>query len=292
MKFLCSNCFYEKEIPPDAEAKYSGKNVACPKCKLKSRVEPNVITPILTAPPVRVVAKRKRWPLFVGLGCALPLASLLAFAAIVIFVDSSSRRVVPPAFTESVDVDATTTLTATYHNNTIYIPLNTDYYQCVPYANRWIEIDIVRNGKHIEPTAGFFDIDGKPTELTCKTSNIRICDCSVVNGCTICIDPKAPGTFTISIGFMGKQVHCNMEFVQVPVRVFDGSNLPQKTKELIEQIGFPDSKTKVLAKKSRATVDGFPHELTGVYEHWRYTKFPKLIIATSHDDVIGIMTEH
>ena len=91
---------------------------------------------------------------------------------------------------------------------------------------------------------------------------------------------------------MGKQVDCKMEFIQVPIHVFDNIDLPQKTKDLVKKIGFPDSKTSVLAEKSRQTVDGFPHELTGFYEHWRYKKFPKLIIATSHDEVIAIMTEH
>jgi hypothetical protein len=248
-----------------------------------------------TSPPsigVGVVAKQKRWQLFVGLGCGLPL-TLLAMAAIVIFANSIPRRNIPPAFTEFVEVDATTTLTASYGHKTIYIPLNTDYYQCVPYGNRRIEVHIVRNGWSLTPTAGYFDIDGKPTELTCESSDIAIADCSVVNGSSVYIDPKAPGKCTISIGFMGKQVHCNIEFVQIPLRVFDGNDLPQKTKELIEKIGFPDSKKRVYATKSGDTVDGFPHELTGVYEHWRYTKFPKLIIATSSfDDVIGIMTEH
>ena len=172
MKFLCSNCFYEKEIPPEAEAKYAGKNVACPKCKLKSKVEQDVVTVIHAPPPIAVVAKRKRWPLICGWGVAI--------AAVVIFVVSMPRRSIPATFSESVDVDAATSFTAAYHNEKIYIPINTDYYQCIPYVNRWIQIDIVRNGKRIEPTAGLFDIDGKPTELTCKSSNNRICECSVI----------------------------------------------------------------------------------------------------------------
>jgi hypothetical protein len=296
MKFLCSNCFYEKDIPPDAEAQYAGKIVTCPKCKLKSRVDPGTGTtmpPPIVAATNSSAAKSSRLPLILGLGCGIPILALIALASLLFLVPSGSRSSASSAFIESVDVDDNTTLTARYDYQRIYIPLNTDYRQCIPYANRWIEIEIVRNGKRLEPTAGLYNIYGTPTELTCKTSDPRVCECSIVNGSSVCLDPKNPGEFTITIEFMGKQVQCNLEFFQVPVRVFDfyGNERPQKTSELIKENGFPDAKKVVFVKKSGETIDGFRHELTGVYEHWRYEQFPGLIIATSHDEVIAIMTE-
>ena len=295
MKFLCSNCFYEKEIPPDAAPKYAGKNVTCPKCKLKSRVAPDSPghepTPIGAAVS-QTSRKSSKLPLVLGLGCGIPILGVIGLAWLLFLLPSVSRTTAPAAFVESVDVDNSIKLTARYHNDKIYIPLNTDYYQCIPYDNRWINIEISRDGNRLEPTSGLFNIGGKPTELSCKTNDAQICDCSIVNGTSACLDPKAPGKFTISIEFMGKQVNCDIEFIQIPLRVYDDNELPQKTAELIEKIGFPDSKKRVHAEKSGQTVDGFPHELTGVYEHWRYDKFPGLIIATYSDDVIGIMTEH
>ena len=293
MKFLCSNCFYEKEIPPDAAPKYAGKNVTCPKCKLKSRVDPDSSSPTEEPLPIATVSsaspKASKLPLILGLGCGIPILGLIALASLLFLMPSATSN--PAAFVESVDVNDSITLTAQFHNDKIYIPLNTDYYQCIPYDNRWIDIEIIRNGNRLEPTAGLFNIDGTPTELSCKTNNTRICECSIVNGNSACLYPKAPGKFTVSIEFMGKQVHCNIEFIQIPLRVYDDNELPQKTAKLIEKIGFPDSKKQVHAKKSGETVDGFPHELTGVYEHWRYDRFPRLIIATYNDDIIGIMTE-
>ena len=38
MKFSCQNCGYSKQIPLQESAKYAGKLVGCPKCKVKSRV--------------------------------------------------------------------------------------------------------------------------------------------------------------------------------------------------------------------------------------------------------------
>ena len=62
MKFLCSNCFYEKEIPPSAEQKYAGKNVTCPKCKLKSKVDASPADRESAPPPIPVAAASKACP--------------------------------------------------------------------------------------------------------------------------------------------------------------------------------------------------------------------------------------
>ena len=103
---------------------------------------------------------------------------------------------------------------------------------------------------------------------------------------------KKPGLVTITIGISQKQVECDFEFVQVPIRVYDGIKSPQKARELVESIGFPDSKTEVYVTDTYNKFDGFEHEYTGSFEHWRYDKFPGLIIAVSRDDVIAIATEN
>ncbi|MDZ4818838.1 MAG: hypothetical protein SGJ20_07680 [Planctomycetota bacterium] len=229
-------------------------------------------------------------PLYIGVGSGLFVLALVVLIAIVLprSPQSSSGS---GKFTKTVNIDDATTISVEYDRDRIYIPLNTDYHDCVPYENLWIDVEITRSGNRVEPTAGLFNMDGKPVEVTCKSSNPSICGCISGGGRAVALRPKSPGKCSISVEFMGKEVKCDFEFMQVPLRVFDDDHEPQKTVELIKLIGFPDEKKRVFAEEPGEKVDGFPHQLTGVYEHWRYKKYPGLIIATSSDMVIGIMTE-
>ena len=87
MKFLCTNCNYEKAIPRDAQQKYAGKNVTCPKCKLKSRVDDITESTGHTPPPIQAQTNSKPCPF---------CAELVASAAIKCkhcgeFLDGSSK---------------------------------------------------------------------------------------------------------------------------------------------------------------------------------------------------------
>ena len=52
MKFICSNCSYEKAIPSNSESKYAGRNVACPKCSATSRIELDATAQPDKPPPI------------------------------------------------------------------------------------------------------------------------------------------------------------------------------------------------------------------------------------------------
>ncbi|MDB4545304.1 hypothetical protein N9009_01960, partial [bacterium] len=112
-------------------------------------------------------------------------------------------------------------------------------------------------------------------------------------GDSVFINPKKQGKFTLSVECLNEKVECDFEFVQLPILLEGGPNGYLTSKELVEILGFPDSKKEVVVTKTYRLTDGFKHEDEGYYEHWRYDKYPKLIISLhrGHNMVSGIYTE-
>ena len=187
------------------------------------------------------------------------------------------------------------TIVAKYPFRRMFIPSEVEKsIESIPQSNRTIDVEILKNGNPVEQTAGLFNIDGSPEKLTCRSSNTSVATASVVLGDAIIVTPMTEGKTTIFIKCMEKEFGIEFEFVQTPV-VANGFSVKQTKQELIEKIGFPDSKETVYPMLGGSRmINGFRHELGHSYEHWRYKTYPGMFVVVESygDDVVGMGNEH
>ena len=121
-------------------------------------------------------------------------------------------------FSPSVALGENTKMHASYDLTKHYIPMNVgdaDVDVEIPF----ISLDVVRDGRKLKEESGFINYDGKPLDITCKSSNPQVCECSSF-GTGVSLTPKSSGSTKISINALGKTIECKFEFIKAPVKVF------------------------------------------------------------------------
>lgn len=141
----------------------------------------------------------------------------------------------------------------------------------------------VNHADSIYPTSGLFNVGGKPVSVDIE-----------VGGCEITKDPRVDDFYRFTkTGDCQVLVSLGDECFSVPlsVRTFD-FNVGDKSRDLIQTHGFPTSKERVFVSwpDSKAPDGIFYNPWAGQSSisasHWRFGKFPNLVVAIGSDDLI------
>jgi len=320
--FNCDSCNFSKEVSPDLV----GRRAKCPSCGVTGTILDEVMASLDesatgTEPLVAEthndptqesgisdfrshLRARKNWhsrPLIVSLAIAVvaiaTVGTLFGSSYMLSKFGAPGRVSGYPTniFDETIDLGGNRKFVAKYPFRRLYIPANSNHgSREIPQNNRSVDFQLFDGSERVEVVADLFNVDGKPESLTCRTSDANVATASVVNGDAIVLDLMGPGKVTLFAKFMNKEMEIEFELVEVPIKI-GVLRKEQTTQNLIQNMGFPDTKQNVFPARDRyEMINGFSHEKGTSYEHWRYERFEGLFVVVEKysDVVVGLGNEH
>jgi uncharacterized Tic20 family protein len=173
---------------------------------------------------------------------------------------------------------------------TVYIPKNR--------ASVWLNFFTVLFDNNTA-IGGFFNVDGKPCELQTSSDDEKGVGNEII-GDTALIRSyfRKHGAFRITFSVGGESVVRQVRVVGLPIEfpqiLLTNDFIPPASQEVIKALGFPDEESSLQVK--------FPHEITKdriryqpefakdtiFAKHWRYNKYPGLVISIVDEKVYAV----
>lgn len=166
-----------------------------------------------------------------------------------------------------------------------------------------------------KPIDGYFRVNGKAEKLTVRSSNEKVLaghgqlptarellagkkwplsrDLNYGDNYGLSLDAVGPGTATVVVSLAGRSVSITMNVVELPI---NGGGIHATTKdEVIKILGLPDKREeRYMSWPYSGWVDGIYYsdpKVRGVsIEHWKYDKYPGLVISFQYKYVEEVRT--
>jgi hypothetical protein len=148
-----------------------------------------------------------------------------------------------------------------------------------------------------KPTEGYFRVNGKAEKLTVRSSNEKVVSVrSYGDDYGLTMDAVGPGTANITVSLAGRSVNIPMKVVEIPIKGGGLSKDAHTKNEVIKILGLPDKREeRFMSWPDSGEVDGIYYSThSDVYgvsiEHWKYDKYPGLVISFQYEYVEEVRT--
>lgn len=178
---------------------------------------------------------------------------------------------------------------------TVYIPKN--------LASEWLAFFLITYDGQTDK-GGYFNVDGNTCEITISSDDKKSVGIEVIRQditITRCYF-RRPGIFNVTFSVGSESVVRKIEVVELPIKGehMNVANLidaiPSTSQEVIQQLGFPDEELSIQVKFPKEITKDHIHygpkitEKPIIAKHWRYKKYPGLVISTVNGKVYAVST--
>jgi len=136
------------------------------------------------------------------------------------------------------------------------------------------------------PLAGFFEIDGRPQKIQVTTETPEVAS---ISSSGFFVELERPGKAVIVVTVGDEAATLKIEGVEAPF------GLGVSTDDLIEAIGFPESRQEVSASWPESkSVDGmgyYPKAGDSIsVEHWKFNEYPNAVFVVRYERLVRLHT--